>query len=190
MAYPVLADLKAWLGISATSEDTTLTTLLNSAVAFVERYTGRSFVAAAGTREFPVRPPFVSKDRFRLWVAADLINVSTLVNGDGTTLSSGDYYLESPNMQPPYNVIALERSSATVFYSTNGDRISVSGDWGYSANCPDDVFGVILSICAEEYRRKVSGGGTVNVASRSSGVVLAAGSLDQVQRLILEGYRL
>lgn len=77
---------------------------------------------------------WASNSQTVLWLGdADLLSVDTLLNGDGTTISSTSYWLE-PRNRAPYRCIRL-RSDASWIFDTDGE-INLTGTWGYSTG-PD-----------------------------------------------------
>lgn len=87
------------------------------------------------------------------WLGKDLLSVDTLLNGDGTTLTSTSYWLE-PRNEPPYQWIRLKSSNAWVF-GTDGE-ITVTGTWGYSTSAPADIVQAVKRVAAYNYRGKDS----------------------------------
>lgn len=64
--------------------------------------------------------------------AAPLLAVTTLTNGDGTTISASDFVLYPANSYPK-NLIRIKSSASDTFtYTTTWEQaISVAGVWGY-----------------------------------------------------------
>jgi hypothetical protein len=64
----------------------------------------------------------------------ELISVTTLTNGDGTTIDAADYNLEPANDGPPYDTIEIVVGSATTLTAPSGTwqhAIAVAGVRGY-----------------------------------------------------------
>lgn len=85
-----------------------------------------------------------------LWLGdADLLSVSGLTNGDGTTIASTSYRLEPRNNGPisssgngqPFRWIRLLSDEAWVF-DTDGE-IEVTGTWGYSTGPDATIVGCV-----------------------------------------------
>lgn len=96
---------------------------------------GRTFRPVQATRYFDW-PDRGSPTSWRLWLEQhDLISLDTLVAG-GTTIASGDYFLEPVNSGPPYRWIEIDLSSSAVFQagSTHQRAIAGTGLWGHSNN--------------------------------------------------------
>lgn len=190
MTYPALSDLKTELGISGSGDDTRLTTYVDGAIAYAERYTGRVFVAASATRTFPIARPHVDAGRKTLWTYAEFVAVSQF-DIDGVTIDSGEYYLRSYNQQPPYVAIHLHRGSSYFLKDSDGmTHCEVTATWGYSAACPDAVFSAILRLGTWLYRASQQGsGGAVAAASRRGGTVIEASKLPDGVLMILDKYK-
>jgi hypothetical protein len=141
MAYVSRTDLLAYLdelsgGISSPEtpgEEAVLDTFISQAQAEIERVTSRKFETSTATRTYgrdAIAPDGV------LWLDDDLLDVDTLTNGDGSTISGSEYVLLPRNESPKYGIKL--KSSASWAFSTDGE-IAVAGDWGFSAAAPADV---------------------------------------------------
>jgi hypothetical protein len=137
-SYATLAEYKAYKtsrGQSATTsgeDDGVIELLLKSASALVDSQTQRRFSPYIETRYFDV-PDFDAYYR-QLILDDDLLEVISITNGDGTTISSSEYKL-LPNNYTPYYSIRLKDSSSILWQlDSSGDRIgviAVNGVWGY-----------------------------------------------------------
>ncbi len=140
--YSTLAELKDYSqGLDQNTsavDDGILEKLVESASRSIDRFTGRTFYARTETRKFdtPTRG-------LTLWVDDDLLTITTLTNGDGTTIDSGDRVFLPANVTPKYAIeligttgISWQQSTTT---NTSTQAISVLGTWGYSSSTPDDV---------------------------------------------------
>jgi len=159
MAYPTLSQVKAYMGVSGAGDDVPLAQILAGVVKQVESFCGRVFVAAAATRTFPVKPPYVYNGLV-LNLFADLVAVTTLTNGDGDVIPAAAYYLHEPNRVPYYQVRLLPESGYVFQSDGAGTAISLAGSWGYSTTCPEDVFLAIMEMCADAHGSRADGAGT------------------------------
>lgn len=132
MSYCLLADLKQYLNIDAsnTSDDTLLQRILDAATSRIDSRTQRTFQAASDTTRYfdPTRDTL----RGLLWLDADLSNVTSIINGDGVTLTASDWY-HDPRNETPWFAIGLTYSSVAYWtYTTNPQNaISITGRWAY-----------------------------------------------------------
>ncbi|MFJ2000259.1 hypothetical protein [Streptomyces chartreusis] len=92
----------------------------------------RRFYPELATRSFNW-PDSQSRTSWRLWLDAnELISVTTLTSG-GTTISSGDFFLEPDRYGPPYNRVEINLGSSAAFGGgdTHQRDITITGLWGY-----------------------------------------------------------
>jgi hypothetical protein len=181
MSYASETDLKGYLGISGTSEDTLLAALLARAQKVIEDYTGRTFEASDGTRYYDAS--YVEGDT--LLLDADLISLTSLTNGDGTEIPSEGCWL-LPRNSPPYYAIRLKSSYSWTF-DTDGEII-VTGSWGYSTTPPATITHATIRLVAYYYRQKDTGVFDVTVFPEA-GVLQVPKGLPEDVRILLEPYR-
>lgn len=133
-AYATLAEYKNYVtarGQTSTTDatdDAVIELLLKMASRYIDEQTGRRFYPFVQTRYYDV-----PKGRV-LALDSDLLQVISLVNGDGTTLASTEYTLK-PRNETPYQFIRLQDDS-TYYWASNSagdthDVIAVTGIWGY-----------------------------------------------------------
>lgn len=151
MAYTTVADLKAYLDISVTTDDTLLTACITRAQAMLEARIGRVFEAATATNYFHVE----DIDGKELWLGSyDLLTVTTLTNGNGVVIDAANFRLEPRNFTPKF---LIKLDSAYSWEFTDGDsEISVAGTWGYSATAPGDIVQACIRLSSYLYRQKGS----------------------------------
>lgn len=114
---------------SQTTDDAFLKTLIAEASSDFVQALGRLPFPYTATLLFDALGPDV--DLFTLKVP-DLLAVTTLTNGDGTVITSGQYVLESANDYPKWRVKL--RASAGLVWAFDDDpeqAISIAGAWGY-----------------------------------------------------------
>lgn len=156
MAYITLADFKAYKFAGGatvpTTDDTLISSLITRAQSLFELRAGRIFEAATVTKTFDT-----PTGRCLRLGNEDLLTITTLTNGDGTTITNTEYKLYPLNTTPK-NEIKLLASSAVMWTSTtNGDidgAISVAGTWGYSATAPDAVKHAVARLTHWIYTQK------------------------------------
>jgi LysM repeat protein len=68
-----------------------------------------------------------------LQLDADLISVTSITNGDGSTIPPTSYFVEPVNYGPPYSWIEINRASSAAFTAGNTDQraITIVGLWGH-----------------------------------------------------------
>lgn len=132
-SYATLTDYKNFVtarGQTANisgADDAIIEDLLENASRYIDGETARQFYPTVETRLYDIPDNL-------LFLDADLLELTTLTNGDATVITSTDYILHSPN-KTPYWGISL-RDISTVFWDINSSGsaqqvISVAGVWGY-----------------------------------------------------------
>lgn len=140
MAYTTIADVKVYLGVGIddSADDSLIGLLVTVAQQAIDLFYGRSFEYGTATaRRFhginDVRDN-------RLWLDRDLCSITSIVNGNGETISAGQY-TTVPLNETPYYAIQLKRSSG-VNWEWEDDpegAITVTGKWSYSVSAPVHV---------------------------------------------------
>lgn len=128
-SYCSLTDLKTYLNITSSTEDTLLQTMLNAATSRIDSRCGRSFQAPSETTHYFD----TSKDLLNgeLWLDDDLSYITQVVNGDGVDITNEVYH--NPRNFTPYYLLGF-KSSSTSFWQYETDiqnAISVTGRWSY-----------------------------------------------------------
>jgi len=154
-AYTTVSAVKAELGVTSTSDDGLLSALITQASRRIDALCARRFYTptADETRVFDL-PADVRGD---LWLDEDLYSLTSVVNGDGTTIAADTYVLLPANKTPKY-ALRLRAARGVVWrYNATGDSeqvIQVVGKWGYSASAPDAVQRVCRAIVKHWYTRR------------------------------------
>lgn len=179
--YTTWEAVKMYLAISGSGDDALGGSLVSRACAMIDQFCRRRFVAVTATRLFD-RPA----DR-TLWLDEDLLSVTTLLNGDGSTLTSGQYVLLPTNMTPRYG-IRLRSGSAWVGGATGDEQaISVAGTWGYSSTPPDDVVQAAVRLSAWLYKQRDAPFGTT--ARPDVGIVEVPAAIPEDVKALLLRYQ-
>lgn len=153
MAYCTNSDVKIYLGISGSGDDTLLTSLCTRAQAMVDRYCNRTFEASSNTdRKFDaVRDTVLGV----LFLNEDLASINTITNGDATTVTSGQYVTEPRAVTPYYAIRLLASANIAWTYTTDPENaITINGKWAYSTSAPADVVHATIRWAAYLYRQK------------------------------------
>lgn len=187
MAYCSASELKTYLGISGSGDDTLLGVLCTAAQAMVDAHTGRTFEAASNTdRKFDaVR----DVDGPTLYLDADLASINTITNGDATLVTSGQYVTE-PRQTTPYHAIRLLASSGVAWtYTTDPQNaITVNGKWAYSVSAPAHIAHATKRLAAYLYRQKDAQVFDVT-ASPELGVITIPQGIPADVKAVLDTYR-
>lgn len=125
--YVSYADVKAARGLDDSEHNTLLRTYCRAASLAWDRHTKRRFWPLVATRHYDYPGPW------RLRLDDDLLEVTTLTNGDGETLTESTHYYLYPLSEYPKWRIDIRRDVREVFQykSTAQRQISVAGIWGF-----------------------------------------------------------
>lgn len=163
MAYFTTAELKAYLGITSSSDDAQIALIPDRVTEAINTYCHRHFEpesshgpAASHTHYFT---PLLETqggdllDWYTLNLNHDLAELTSITNGDGTAIAAGDVVLLPLNVMPT-NMIRIKSSSGK-FWTYNGSpegAVQVAGKWSYSLDVPDNVKAAALRWGAHLYR--------------------------------------
>lgn len=142
--YTTVTDVRSsYLGSTQTQDDGLILSIIREASREIDRITRRKFYPRIETRTYdaPAGVELILDD--------DLLELTTLTNGDGTAITNANYKLYPLNDTPKYKIV-LAPGSAFNTSSTFGDlgAISVAGTWGYHRDYATDGwldYGAILS---------------------------------------------
>jgi hypothetical protein len=151
--YALLTDLRTYLGISGTTDDGLLMQCLERATVAIDTYTGRTFAASSATaRKFDAE---TDVEGAVLYLDSDLYSVTSITNGDATTVTAAQY-VTLPRRQPPYFAIELLPSTGLSWtYTTDHQNaITVTGYWCYSLVPPADVVHACIRWAGQLYKSK------------------------------------
>lgn len=148
MSYAELEDLKTYLKITYSTDDTILSDALDAATRAIDAYCGRSFVARTETRYYS----YADVRGQTLWLDDDLLSVTTLTNADNAVLTDAYYRLEPRSGDGPRHAIRLLSTAA---WSFNQDgEIAIAGKWGYSLRPDPLIVQACLWLATYFYRLK------------------------------------
>ena len=155
MSYCGASDIKSYVGITDSGDDALITALASRAQALIDEYTRRTFEAAADTTRYFDAERDVDELRRTLYLDHDLCAVTTVVNGDSTTISASDYALE-PRNRTPYYALTLKQNAASrwTYDDTPEDAIAITGRWAYSTTAPADIVHACVRLAAFLYKQK------------------------------------
>jgi hypothetical protein len=170
VAYPTLVDLQGFLGNSVVAEEPVLQAVLDATISLLEQYTGRSFVES-GSEARRFRP--VPGRAAELWLEpSDLRTITSVLTSDGEAVSAADYYGEP--VDPPFNI--LVRVYGGVWTYQPGGYVTITGTWGYTDVCPEDLYLSLLQASQHFYiARRTGAHGAVTTAAR--GLLVRPGAL-------------
>ena len=157
MAYATTTQVKTYLGLTVSTDDTLLGTLLLAAQRTIETHCGRLFEADTATVRYFTASD-LDRDSGVLWLGGDLCTLTAVTNGDGVAVATGDVQTMPLNTLPWYAL----RVNPAVGVFTSGqntdERIAITGKWAYSASAPADIAQATIRLTAFLYRMRENGG--------------------------------
>lgn len=160
MSYTSVSEVKAYLGISGTTDDALIASLIDAAHKTIDSYTGRRFEALAdGTHYFTVGE---DTDCSTLYLDDDLCQITSIItNADAsstTTLATTDYVTQPRNTTPYYAIRLLASKGQEWTYEDDPETgITVTGRWAWSIVPPDDIKQACTRLAGYYYRQKDAG---------------------------------
>lgn len=156
MSYATLAEVKAWLGIDTVNltDDTQITRAITASQQIIDTHCRRSFEAAADSvRLFDALGDHIEYDE--LWFDTDCCQITTIINGDSTTVTAGQYVTLPGNFAPYYGVRLKTSAGVSWTYDTDyAKAISVTGRWAYSVTAPADIVYACTRLAAYLYKQR------------------------------------
>ena len=197
MAYLASSDIKDYGGIPATdtADDAELTAIIARAQTYIEEYTGRVFSASSASESTHYFTVGQDTGTRILWLDGDLNTLgSNGITIGSDTLATTDYTTRPRNARPYYAIKLNANSPLTWDNPTSDgdyeDAITVSGQWAYSSDVPNDIKQAMLRLVKWYYKQ---GRVTDEVADRpiitESGVVVMPSQIPADITEILERYR-
>lgn len=157
MSYVTLSDVKTYSGISLSTDDSLITSLIDRAQKAIETKTHRIFEASVDTTKYFS----VDNTGWRtLYFDEDICAITTIkTNADngsgGIIIPSTDYVTEPRNRTPYYAIKILSSSSYDWEYTDDPENgISITGKWAYSLTPPDDIKHACIRLVNYYYHQK------------------------------------
>ena len=179
MAYTTTADLKAYMNITASSDDTQLGNAVTRAQSMVDKATHRTFEASADTTRTYTPLLFNDggdlMDYDTLYLGTDLYTLTSITNGNGDAVSLSDVVLLPSNVKPAYGIKIKRGVNVEWNYVVSPENaISVTGRFAYSLTAPADIVAATLRIAAYLYRQREGTPDSDRAILSADGVILAA----------------
>lgn len=181
MAYITTSELKTYLGVTGTGDDTLLGALITAAQKAVESFCRRRFEATTATRYYTLDDTMGQT----LYLDDDLLTVTKLVNGDGVEITNDQYVLLPRNSSPKY---AIQLLSGHSWVQEMDTWIEVKGTWGFSATAPADVVQATKRWAGYLYRQKDATTYDVT-AYPEAGVISVPQGIPRDVQMLLAPYR-
>lgn len=187
MAYLNLSQFKGTRDIEGSGDDATIALFIDAASKAIDNYCNRTFEGEVEERTFDT-----PHDR-TLWLDDDLCSITSITNGDGSSIDSSQYVTTPRNAfarGKPIYAIRLKSQSPVYWQSDNGeyeDAITVEGVWAYSESPPHDIVQAALMLTAHYYDSKESVGGEAVIIPGVS-VRIPQGMPTAVRNILDNGY--
>lgn len=153
MTYATTTALKTYMSVTTTDDDALLADLLDRATAIIDTHTQRTFAVSADTTRY--FDALRDVDGHTLYINRDLCAITSVTNGDGTTVAASAYVTEPRNERPWYALRLKTNGAISWTYTTDPeDAIVIVGRWGYSTTPPDDIVQACVRLAAWLYRQK------------------------------------
>lgn len=196
--YATLDELKRELAIESLHvlDDAVLEGIIEDASRAVDNHCARQFFAAAASGSYDL-PDFGDPV---LWMGDDWLTVTTITNGDGTTIAASLCDLWPVNAVSHVALRIKNSANASWSATSSGDElgvISLAGSTGYVNRAASDAKSAqIISntkraclIIAGALYRKRTGQESTSATVTAAGVVLAPQGIPRDAAQLLEGYR-
>lgn len=151
MTYCEFVDVAAYIGLDSSVDQTVVEDCIASAQKQIENYTRRLFEASADTTRY--FDAWRDVDGSELIFDHDICSITSVTNGDSTTVTSGQY-IKLPANRTPWYGIRL-KSSANISWTYEDDpenAITIVGKWAYSTTAPEDIKTACIQLAVHEYR--------------------------------------
>lgn len=187
-AYASITDFKNYARIESTdtTDDAVIGDILEGASRLIDTETRRTFFARIETRKYDV------PDGNTLYIEDDdLLAITTLTNGDDTTLASTEYILLPANANPKYAVKIKDSSAYSWEAESDGDSeqvIEILGSWGYSYSPPADIVEACLEIATAFYHRRFGENMAAESTLTAGGVMITPKDIPASAKTILSNY--
>ena len=183
--YADLGDLRAFLDIKVTTDDSLLQESIEDAQSYIESQTNRVFEAATATRYYDRSALDRWNSRLLNLYGDDLLTVTGLANGDSdsTAIALTDFWLY-PRNETPYHGILLKTDISSYWEWDTDYWVSVTGTWGYSTTAPDDIRRATLVLASYFYRQKDAAMFETTAIVESGAIAIPQGVPATVDRVI------
>jgi hypothetical protein len=194
--YAALEEVRAYAEFKTVDEanDTLIESLITQVSRLIDKLTGRTFAPSADATYYL---PFCEVDGRDLYLGTldhPLLSVTTLKNGDGTTIASTEYLLlprAHANTAPRFNTIRLKEVS-DVDWEDNDDGdgyIEITGRWGWSLTVPEDVKMATIEAVAFVFKNRKTIENSERAQASGDGLLLMPSMLPKRTLVLIEQYK-
>ena len=200
MAYITTAQLKTYMGITASGDDSLLSLCIDRAQSAIESYTNRVFEAGSDTtRKYT---PIIDRigsgmgfngdliDDYTIDTQYDLISITSITNGDTTNIPTANVVTMPLNFTPAWAVRIKQGSG--YFWSYTGSpeaSVSIVGRWGYSLTAPANIQQACLRLASQMYRQRDGSPDLSDSIISADGSAIVSGAMRSDVKALLNPYR-
>lgn len=200
MAYVTVQDIKASLRITVNDDDAIFSDIVSSVTAAIDAYCHRHFEpesdhgpAASHTHYFT---PLLEVDGGDLldWqtlnLKHDLAELTSITNGDGTSISISDVVLLPLNVKPISFIRIKSGINKAWTYTTSPEgAVAVAGKWSYSLDVPYDIHRAALVWSEHMYRLRTGSAPTsTDVTISADGSAFVSSGMPRFVAQLLRPY--
>lgn len=200
MAYVSTATLKSYMGITSSSDDALLALCCERAQTTIDSYTNRIFEAPADTTRHYT--PISDRgylgmnysgdliDDYTLNCNYDLISITSITNGDGSSVPTSAVVVLPLNFTPGY-AIRIKQASGYYWTYTGTPEASVAvvGRWGYSLTAPTNIQQAALRLASQYYRQRDGSPDLTDTIISADGATIVNSAIRRDVRQLLDPYK-
>lgn len=189
MPYSTLVDVKAWLGVTSSTHDDMITSLIDVADRFIVQQTGVKWLATLETRTFDARRDVRNYGR-DLFIGHHT-SVTSVTNGDSTIVD--DYIRVGALFSEPKQILRMPVMGGKVWTwvssSDPSNAISISANFGYADAVPADIEQLSIELTSWLYRGRDHAVPAEVLLAGKGGIIITPASLPPHIRKRLIGLR-
>jgi hypothetical protein len=188
MAYCTITDVREYLGVELLDDDVLIQSLIDTAQAWIDTYCHRTFEASVDeTRYVDASGDHLRGNVLYIDHVGELCSITSVVNGDGTTVDASDY-VTTPRGKTPFYAIRLKTMAPTLWRWTDDweDAIAITGRWAYSITAPEPIKQACVQLVGFYYRQKDQP--YLDVTAVEAGVVIRPSGIPNHIKMMLRGY--
>lgn len=190
--YATLQEVRDYAIFTTTDADNDylLGDLITRVSRLIDKLTGRTFAPDADTICYLPFEKIEGRDLFLGELDHPLLSVTTLKNGDGTTIASSEY-LKLPRGASRFHTIRLKEVSDVDWEDDDdGDGfIEITGKWGYSLTVPEDVRLTTIEAVAYIFKQRSTIEESEKAQVSGDGLVLMPAMLPKRSLTVIDAYR-
>lgn len=191
--YATLAEIRSYgrFDRADSGNDTLLEDLVTRVSRMIDKQTGYTFAPDADSTEYfqhDWHPALGGgRDLFLGMKQNPLLSVSSITNGDGTSISTDDVFL-LPRGADRFHTVRLKEASAADWETDTDEWIAITGRWGYSLTVPDDIKQAAIEAVLHIFHNRTDPQ-TERAQVSADGFVMTPADLPSRTRSIIQRYQ-